>query len=249
MARVQDYFTRKIADVPTQEVGIGGFTALVRVRDSYKLTAEAPVTPVENGSFTNDHIILKPITISIEGDVSDIHLRASPIIQAFQRAQAEIGNVTSQYVPARTQAQISKASALVNDAADAVRRLDATLDAGGQALELFGNKDTEAKSIQEQFIDAMDALHFGQQAIAIDMPFRRHENMVITSFQSNTDNKTGTTTFSLEAQQLQYAELQFVEVTTPASGLDGQTDAEVSKGAQEGKSVDSSLFAQILGDS
>ena len=249
MARVLDYFDRILPDTPELEVGIGGFTALVRVRDSYKLSAEVPTTPVENGSFVNDHIILKPITITIEGDVSDIHLRASPIIRGFQRLQAEIGNITSQYAPARTQAQLSKVSALVNDAVDAVRRLDALLDAGEQVLDLFGNKDTESKGLQEQFIDAMEALHFGKQAIAIDMPFRRHENMVIISFQSNTDNVTNVTTFSLEAQQLQYAELQFVEVTTPASGLGGQTDEEVSKGAQEGEPVDSSLFSQILGSS
>ncbi len=246
MARVADFLARQRPEAPTQEVGIGGFTALVRASERYKLTAEAPATPVEDGSFVNDHIILKPITLSIEGSVGDIHLRASPPIRQFQRLQAEIGNVTSQYAPARTQSQLSQVSALANDLADAVRRADAALDAGEQALDFFGNQDEGSKSLQEQFIDAMEALHFGQQVIAIDMPFRRHENMVILSFQANTDNITAETTFTIEAQQLQFAELQFVEVASPAAGLGGQTDPEVSKGTQEGEPVETSLLFEII---
>ena len=246
MAAIEDFLTRPLQGAPSQEIGIGGFTAMVRIRDSYKLTAEVPATPVEDGSFVNDHIILKPLTISIEGHVSDVHLRASPAIRQFQRVQAEVGNLTSQYSIGRTESQLSEASALANDAADAIRQADALLDAGDQALDFFGNRDTESKGLQEQFLDAMEALHFGQQVIAIDMPFRRHESMVITAFQKNTDNVTNETTFTIEAQQLQFADLQFVEVKVPAAGLNGQTDAETNKGAQEGEPVESSLLFEAF---
>ena len=246
MASVDNFLNRFRPSTPTQEVGIGGWTAMARVRDSYKLTAEAPTTPVEDGSFVNDHIIRNPITLSIEGDVSDVHLRAAPGIRQFQRLQAEIGNVTSQYAPDRTVSQLSRVSALANDLADAVRRVDNLLDTGEQAADYFGNKDTSSKSLQEQFIDAMEAIYFGQQAIAIEMPYRRHDNMVITSFSANYDNVNDSTSFTIEAQQIRYAELQFVRVTTPAAGLNGQTDAPVDKGAQEGEQVES-FFSQVLG--
>ena len=246
MARIQDFINRQFAETPKQEVGIGGFTALVRVRERMTMGSTIPTTPVEDGSFVNDHIIPKPLVLNIEGDVADVHLDASPSIRQFQRLQAEIGNVTSQYAPSKTQAQLSKINALANDVADAVRAIDNLIDTGDQVLDYFGNKDSESKSLQEQFIDVMDALYKGKQAFAIDMPFRRHEQMVITSLIISYDNQVNTTTFALEAQQIQYADLKFVQVEKKSPGLFGQADSEVSKGSQEGEQVTESLATQIL---
>ena len=245
MAAVQSFLERNLANAPTKEIGIGSFTALVRTRERYNLSADVPTTPVEDGSFVNDHIILKPLTLSIEGDVSDVHLRASPAIRDFARAQAEIGNITSQYAPARTQAQLEKIGTLANDAADAIRQLDNLLAAGDQALDYFGNKDDTSKSLQEQFLDAMEALHTGMQAITIEMPYRQHHDMVITSLSVSYDNEIDTTTFALEAQQIKYAELQFAAVA-PAPGTGGQTAAKTDKGTQEGEPVKKSLGTQII---
>ena len=247
MARVMDYLNRVRQETPKQEIGIGGFTALVRVRERYTLEADAPDTPVEDGSFVNDHIIRKPVRISIEGDVSDVHLRGQPILRDIRQLQAEIGNVTSQYAPARTQAQLSRVSALANDALDAVRRVDALLDAGEQIGSLFGNQDAQAKPLREQFIDHMEALHNGKQLISIDMPYRRLDAMVITSLTFAYDNETEVTTFTLEAKKLQFAALEFAQIRRPARGLGGQTSSQVDNGPQEGDRVERSLITNIFG--
>ena len=243
---VQDYLDQQLEDPQDKEIGIGGFTALVRIKEQYKLDAEVPATPVEDGSFVNDHIILKPLTLSISGDVSDIHLRASLITSALTSVQAEIGNVASQYAPARTQAQLAQANALANDVTDAIQRVDNLINTGSQVLDLFGNQDTETKSIQEQFLDAMESLRNGKQAIAIDMPFRSHKNMVITSLTISYDNEVGNTEFSLEATQIRLAELQFTETGTPSAGLGGQADALADSGTQEGEPVETSFASELV---
>lgn len=242
---LQSYLDRQIEPAQDKEIGIGNFTALVRVSESYKLTADAPATPVEDGSFVNDHIILKPLVLHIEGEVSDVHLVASPIVRGFQRIQAEVGNVISQYAPARTQAQLSRASALANDAADAVRKIDNLLDTGEQILNLFGNNDADSKTVQEQFLDAMESLYYGKQAIAIDMPFRRHDNMVLTLVDISYNNEIGATSFTIEALQIKFAELQFVETTTPSAALEGQIDGLTDGGTQEGTKIVESFASSI----
>lgn len=247
MARIADYLNRETQEPAQQEIGIGGFTALVRVRESYKLTASAPATPVEDGSVVNDHIILNPLTISIEGDVSDVHRRASPVLRELREAQAEIGNLTSQYAPARTQTQLSQISALANDALDATRRVDALLDAGEQIGSLFGNQDAAATTNRRQFLDYLEALRNGKQLISIDMPYRRLDRMVITSLTITYDNEIEASGFVLEAQQVRLAELQFVQVQQRAGGLNGQVDAENSKGSQAVEEVECSLIANIVG--
>ena len=247
MSAVADYVNRYLPGTPDKELGIGDFTAFVRVSESYKLTADVPATPVEDGSFINDHIILNPVTLVIEGSVSDVHLRQDPTVREFLRVQAEVGNLSSQYASPRTQSQLSKVSALANDAADAFRQLDALVAAGEQVAGLFGDKDPSNKPIREQFLDAMEALYYGKQAFTIDMPYRQHTNMTITAFTSNTDNATDETTFTLEASQMRYAELQVVAIApAPASGVGGQLDDETNQGAQEGTPADRSLFGNIV---
>lgn len=246
MARIQDYIDKRFEqDTPKQEIGIGGFTALARTRERYALTADVPMTPVENGSYVNDHVILKPLIINIEGDISDLVLNASPSVRQFQRLQAEIGNVTSQYAPSRTQVQASLANSLANDAADAIRRLDNLIDTGAQVIDYFGNHDEGSKGWRELFIDTMEAYRNAGQPISIDMPYRRCDNMVITAFVSSYDNEIDSTTFSIEAQQIKYADLRYVKIKTPAAGLNGQTKDPVSKGSQAGKPVES-FFYQVL---
>lgn len=248
MARVKNYLARYRSPVETAEVGIGAFTALVRTRETTKLTAESPDTPVEDGSYVHDHVILKPVTLTIEGDVSDVHLRASPVVRQFQRLQAEIGNLTSQYAPPRTQAQLGKISALANDAADAVRGLDALLDSGEQAVNYFGNRDTTSKSIRELFLDAMEGYYYAGEPISITMPHGRlHTNMVITSLTINTDNIHDSVTFVLDVKQLRSTESPTVTVApAPAGGLGGQADAAADKGTQAGTKQLESFAAEIL---
>lgn len=247
MARIANYLNRDTQSAPQQEIGIGGFTALVRVRESYNLSSQAPATPVEDGSVVNDHIILDPLTISIEGDVSDVHLRESPAIRTLIQSQAEIGDISSEYAPDRTQTQLSQIAALANDALDATRRIDSLLDTGEQIAELFGNQDAGSVANRQRFLDHMEALRNGKQLISIDMPYRRLDRMVITSLVVRYDNETESTGFSLEAQQVRLAELQFVEVQQRAEGLNGQTDPEANKGTQAGEEIECSLWANAVG--
>jgi hypothetical protein len=247
MARLSDYLNRETQAPAQQEIGIGKFTSLVRIRETYRRTASAPSTPVEDGSVVNDHIILDPLTISIEGSVSDVHLRASPVLRAIRQAQAEIGNITSQYAPARTQTQLTQISALANDALDAARRIDALLDAGEQIGALFGNQDASSKTNRQYFIDYIEELYEGKQLISIDMPYRRLDNMVITSLTINYDNEIDASDFTLEAQKVRMVELQFAQVQKRSGGTSGQTDAETNKGAQAPEPVECSLWANAKG--
>lgn len=248
MANILDYLNSKLQDPNKQEIGIGGFTLFARVKDSYKLNTNVPTTPVEDGSFVNDHIILQPLIITISGDVSDIHLKRSEIARELTTFNAEVGNLVGQFGSSATQAQLQQLAQLENTFLDAVNAIDAVLAAGTQALNYFGNKDPDTKTIQEQFIDAMDSFYYARQPIKIDMPFRQLDNMVITSFTSETDNSINSTTFTINAQQILYTGLSYTAVEAkPASGTNGQLDSASNKGTQSGTPVESSLWSELLG--
>jgi len=68
-----------------EEVGIGGFTAFAQISEKFSRSAKVPTTFLEDGSHVNDHIIREPLTVSIEGNVSDVYAQPSAPVAAFPR--------------------------------------------------------------------------------------------------------------------------------------------------------------------
>ena len=249
MARIQNYLERKIEATPQQRIGIAGFTAYVTIEETTSKSATVPMSYVEDGSFVNDHQILNPVKVSIQGNVSNVYLESSPIIEELTRTQATVGLVT-QYVPDRTEAQVQQVNALINDITDAVRAVDNILDGGEQVLKFFGNQDSSSKSNQELFLDAMDSLYYGKQLFTVNTKYRSYENMTMTLFETRRNNETNATDFSIEATEFRLAETQFVELEAapnPSAGVNGQLDPENSKGLQDGVEANKSALFTLIG--
>lgn len=245
-----DFLNKPFESTQKEEVGIGGFTAMVRVSESTSLTSTAPTTFLEDGSFANDHIVINPTVLTIDGDVSEIHIRRSALNEFLANVQANVGAIAL-YLPPKTQSQVQKANALANDFTDQVRKVDAAVAAGKQALSFLGNQTPGGKPLQEKFIDAMESLHFGRQLVSIDMPYRRHDNMRITAVQTTRDNKGQNIKFKLTAEQIRFAETIFVDqsefISNPSEGTGGQTDGVTDKGPQAGEPTEQSLLFGLLG--
>ena len=252
MGFVNNFVSRQQESAPIQEIGIGGFTALARVEEVYTLKAKGPTTYLEDGSFAGDNITLDPLTLQINGSVSDLFIaKGTPNI--VQRVQSEIGNI-SQYLPARSISQIQKINGIIASVDDKYREAESALSKGKQALEFFGVVQTgvNAKPLREQFVDAMDALHYGKQLVTIDMPYRRHDSMLITSVEVMRDNKNEALSFKISAQKVRIASTEVVQVQRkkPAPGQSkDSTSSEESKGTQEGKDAQESrsLLKSIFG--
>ena len=234
-----------------EEVGIGGFTAFAQISEKFKRSASVPVTYLENGTHVNDHIIREPKTISIEGNVSDLFVLPSEPVAILQEHQAQIGKIT-QYAPARTQAQLSRVSGLVNDFTNAVDRVDAAIDATQGAAKYLGQQDKEAQTNIEAFLKKMEGLQATDKLIKISTSFKTYTDMYITSLEVTRDNQNRAINFTLEAQKVRIAQTLFTKTTAAqnaAIATAGQTDGETDKGAQEGEEVstEESLIFSLFG--
>ena len=245
---IRDYLGSQFGSDEQEAVGIGGFTTAARVRERVSRSASVPVTFLEDGSHINDHIIRNPLTLSIEGNVSDAFFMPNPAIAALQAAQEQVGNIT-QYAPARTQAQVSRVSGLTNDFTNAIDKVDSFIESSSRVASYLGLQDDTAKSNIENFIDTMESLQEGEQLISIDMPFRTYEQMYITSLEITRTNQTNSLDFTMELQQFRFADTIFVEISAasnPSSATNGQTEGAKDKGVQEGEEVTESLLSSTL---
>lgn len=249
MASINKFLAGQFQNDEEEEVGIGGFVTAARLRERMARTRQVPTTYLEDGTAVSDHIIRDPLTISIEGEVSDVFVRPNPILERIREAQAQVGAVAL-YAPARTQSQLSRVSGLVGDVSGLINQVDQALATAQNFGDYIGVTEGDgAKTNIEKFIDYMEGLHASDSLIKIDAPFRTYKNMAITLFNWERDNTTNSVSFSIEAQEFRFVETIFVEVSAapnPAPGTNGQTQAEADKGAQEGEDVPQSfLDAQL----
>lgn len=245
MSLLRDYIDGQFKNESEGEVGIAGFTTVARVRDNIKHTREAPVTYLEDGSHVNDHVIKNPIIVSIEGDISDVHVRPSPAVGIVRDIETAFGSV-AQYLPGRTQAQISKVAGITSDIQQQVDRVDGLIRTG-QKVASFVGFTGQSKSNIEKFIDHMTGLLDSDTLIKINGPVRTYQNMCIISFDYTVDSMSEGIAFSLEAQELRFAETIFSEIVQNAtSTANGQHSGVTKKGAQEGKKIEQSFLSKTL---
>lgn len=230
------------------QVGIGGFNLVARVREGFSLTSSSPDSFLEDGSTANDHIVNDPLMLMIEGEAGDIYLRPDINAQRQRDINSNVGRITK-YLPLRTQSQISKINGIIAQAS-ATDLIDAAIEDGRNAYEFFGNKDLGSKGIVEQFIDFIEAVHYGKQIINIDMPYRTHKDMRIVSFECDTDNQSRALRFVMRAKKLRYATVEVADIgkffKKPSPGLKKQNEEEKDKGAQTGEKVDESFLSTIF---
>lgn len=249
---ILDFINQKIGKQGLEQVGIGGFTMMVRTRETYDESAEVPTTYLEDGSSVEDHIIINPITVTIEGAVSDVFVSPSALQQISPRIASTIGQIGI-YLPPRSASQAQKVAALASTAVDKIRQLDRVVQDGQQVLSLFGDRSAPSDSgtLQSKFVQSMSALVKGRQVISIDMPYRTLDSMYITLFQPSWDNQEKTTRFKIVAKEIRIADestgAQQSLIASPSQGLSGTADPLADKGVQAGKKAPTSLLGTITG--
>lgn len=244
MLNIRDYIDGQFRNEKKEQVGIGGFTALARITEKTVRSSEVPTVYLEDGSPISEHIIRKPLSIIIEGNVSDVYKQPSNLVYAIQRVQKAIGVIT-QYLPERTEAQVSVVSSLANDVVDALNGIDAEIKAGQQLTGYLGLINNSIGGNIKSFVDAMEAHFFSNETIAIDMPYNKYDRMRIINIEIEKDNSNIAVSFRLEAKQINFVEdilVPSIIVNAPSENVDGQLENITDKGVQEGEEIPTSLL-------
>jgi len=254
MTSIENVLNRERISYPFQQIGIGGFSLFARVNDRLSLKADNPTTYVEDGSPLNDHRVKKPEFLTISGSIGDVYKTPNTLVDRVQAISSNLGQIT-QYAPQLTPTQLIAAERVANSAVSQINKLENLINAGTQANSLVGNLDNLSKPLGEQFLDAMESIHYGNQLVSIQMPYRVYENMSISSIVIDRSNSSKGISFVIEAEKFRIADLSFVSVdrvttrngtaqrvgANPAESLNGQGETIKDKGAQEGRVATSGL--------
>jgi len=226
-----------------QTVGIGGFNLDVRFDSSISFTMVAPENYVEDGSVINDHIVNDPITLSISGEVADIHLK--PKFDDFvletirEKVQFKVINTVL------TKQQQQKIQSVV----DKIQSVVKLANKGFDIYNRFNNRNkpiSKVRTVQDDFFDLLESNYINKRLITIEMPFRNYENMLITSLTITKDNSTNQKLkYSLSAKEIRFAEIAYAKADVyfnkptakPTSTTKAKTTAKKDNGVTDTKDV------------
>ena len=226
-----------------QTVGIGGFNLDVRFDSSINFTMVAPENYVEDGSVINDHIINDPISITINGEVADIHLK--PKFDDFvletvrEKVQFKVINTVL------TKQQQQKIQGVVDKISSVVKLVNKGFD----IYNRFNNRNkpiSKVRTVQDDFFDFLESNYINKRLITIEMPFRNYENMLITSLTITKDNSTNQKLkYSLSAKEIRFAEVAYAKAdiyfdkptAKPTSTTKAKTTAKKDNGVIDTKDV------------
>ena len=242
-------FLGRLVESKKQPVGIAGFRLFARTRDVTNYKSQAPTTYLEDGSPVQDHIINDPLTITIEGNVGDVYQEKSAV-ETFKNKATSLLGQASQYLPAKTFAQLQKVNSLIDNVRDKVRKIQNAVRVGTNVLAGFGI-GSPTKSNQEKFVDLMEAIYNSKALVTIEMNYRTFEMMRITDLTITKDASDTALKFSITAQKIRTAQLVYKKNNKlkkkSAGGVASQTAAQSDKGAQAGKSPNASLLSTVTG--
>ncbi|MDF1593742.1 MAG: hypothetical protein P1P89_19720 [Desulfobacterales bacterium] len=249
MGLVRDYIDGAFKNEFAGEVSIDGFATIAIIRDNIKQTREAPVTYLEDGSHVNDHIIRNPIVVKIEGNISSVYVEPPPTLKEIRGTETIVGEV-AQYLPGRTQAQLSIVAGITADIQQRIDQLDSAIRTSQKIADKVGytgltdlDQRKFAKSNIEGFIDKINGLLNSDALITISGPLQTYDNMCILAFEYTESSTSEAVDFTIEAQELRFAQTLVGKIAKkPAADTKGQHAGETDKGVQAGKKVEKSLM-------
>ena len=231
-------------NVELQPIGIGGFTMYVSLNENATKTATVTTNPVESGSNLNDHIIKNPTTLSIKGEVADVFIQTQPQPSTIQTLFPSVG-VIQDYLPDRTQTQISKANGLISSAEDFIDKANNAIEKGNQLYNFFQGIDANLP-ISSKFLSFFDTVYESNSIISIDCIDKVFTDMAITSFSTSKINKNNYS-FTITAQKIIQAETRLIQLVKNATGdAKSQGAALANKGTQQAKPVDKSFGSALI---
>jgi hypothetical protein len=235
----------------TQTIGIGGYTAEVRIRDQMTLTSTAPTSYLEDGSFVQDHIINDPISFSLTGEIADIIIQSGINNNAFVSPLGDIGSITGfgTSFTASQQQVIDKAITSISDTVDKVNNASPN-----DIFGLFQGLASDG-SVSGSFVQFIKSIHASKTLISIQTAFGTMDNMRITSCTfDQVDNNW--TNYSMTLQEIRFAKIETVSVEetptkTPTGDASTQTQTAAEKGTVSGSTPNStqeqSFLSTVLG--
>ncbi len=232
--------------------GIAGFKFHIPKREQIKMQAEATDHYIDTNRPVQDHIALKPITITLNGlhgdyfysvnQIEDMLAKVVPTLSLVKQFLPNLSDATQQ-IKAKYNETI-KAKAFVKSTYEKDININDKISSGIDAV-LFNNEDLfdlaqqlyKLKSPQTRAFFFFEALWKSRAIFSVETTWRKYPNMIITSLTPLRDENADITDFTLTFKQLNFTTSLYKNYENTAGRLRQQLAQTANKGLDKGREV------------
>lgn len=232
--------------------GIAGFKFHCPQTEQIKMQSDVTDNYIDTNRPVQDHVALKPVTISLTGlqgeyfysanQIEDMLAKVTPVLPLVKQFLPKLTTITEQIKFGKKNINQNLQGAAYATSFDK----DLTFnDKFRTAWNTFNGEDLfkefqdifKLKSAQTRAFLFFQAMWQSRARFSIETTWRRYDNMVITDVIPMRDNNADITEFTVNFKQINYAMTLTTDVNSAVGRTKQQLSKIISKGLDKGKEV------------
>jgi len=196
---------------PKSAEGIGGFVFDVPDTESLSLASDITDHFTESNSFLNDHIVRKPIILTLTGFIGELVFRApAGILGAVQELDNRLETVEA-YAGDLTPGAVQTAQRVIGQAQATISAINQTLDKVENVVGLFDGEEA-GLTLQQKAYNALFSLWKEYSIVTVQTPWQFFRSMAIqsVSFTQNAESQE-ITDISVTLKEMRIADNKTVD--------------------------------------
>ena len=229
--------------------GVSGWVFDIPRGEEISLSADVTDHPTENGSFVSDHVVVKPIQVTLSGYVGNLVYRTpqpgSVEYQADQMTSKLLA--VNSYLGPLTQGATQKAAAVTSQVSYIANQVNAIKKKATNIVNFFKGEEKEPDP-QTVAYHELKALWLSKQIVSLQTYWEFFGTMIITNVSARHDDQTDDyTDISVTLKEIRLVNIKTVAVKGDLfeAANTQQSASEVDKGKISGsdKDLKSGMFS------
>lgn len=231
---------------PESSVGINGF--LFDVEDTETLTEDSDITDyfTENGDFINDHIVDKPLIVTLTGFIGELVHRVPQGVEGTLNLINNKLSTIEAYAGDFTPGAVQVAQEAIQQAQAAVSAANQALDKTQNMISAFSGEEPQP-TLQEKAYIELSSMKKSRVIMAVQTPWGYMRNMVIKtiSFTQSGESKD-ISDISVTVKEFRRSSVKITEFDeTQFTRQEVQAAEEEDQGIIRGVGRDSSFLFEV----
>lgn len=246
-----DYLNKKVAAIvsPKHAEGINGWIFDIPKSEQVKISNDITDHYMENNSFINDHVVRKPIKITLTGLIGELVYRKpigySADLNFFSGSLEVVDTYLGDYSPQ----QLQKQQNLLNEVQKNNNFVNQIVQKTTNIVKSFSG-DGQLRTMQEVAYSELKALSDNNSLLKVQTPFAYYENMFIEDLTfSQEEDSDSYCDISITLKEMRFAEtttVAFNDDLLPSRNQQQDTD-DVNNGTIKGTDRNESFLYTAFG--
>lgn len=210
LSNAKEYLDNKSTALvsPKSSKGISGWEFDIPERENVRLTAEITDHFTESNTFINDHIVRKPIRITLSGMKGELVFRQPEGVPGGIQELANNLEIVDVYLGDFTPGMLQSIQRAISRAQSAVAVLNQNLNKTQNILAALSGEGPE-ETLQEKAYKELKALFRSNQLVTVQTPWEFFDSMIIEELSFSQGGETaGRSEIQITLKEMRFADIE-----------------------------------------